>query len=146
LIDVDLVALVRFHEQGVACHGRVAATLVVRDDPEVDRWGPVEMDAGNRVLRINGKGVPAGSVGQAVARRMFAGVHVVDPRVLQDVPRGQPSSIIDAYVTNLARGAVLLGYAMTGYWSDVGTPERYAQVQRDSEAGRIDLARRRAGA
>jgi len=31
---------------------------------------------------------------------------------------------------------------MTGYWSDVGTPQRYEEAQRDVDAGRIDLASR----
>jgi NDP-sugar pyrophosphorylase family protein len=73
---------------------------------------------------------------------MFAGIHVMDPLVLRDVPVSRETSIIDAYVTLLQRGSEIYGYPVTGYWSDVGTPERYTQAQRDAEAGRINLASR----
>jgi len=70
---------------------------------------------------------------------MFAGVHVMHPRLLRDVPAGRESSIIEAYVRAIQRQEPIWGYRMDGYWSDVGTPERYAQAQRDAEAGRISL-------
>ena len=129
LLELDLEALVRFHS------GREAlATMVVRADPDVDRWGAVEVDDDQRVVRITGRGR------KDVARtqkRMFAGVHVMHPRSLASVPPGRESTIIDAYVREIESGATILGFEMNGYWSDVGTPERYAQVQRDAEAGLI---------
>jgi NDP-sugar pyrophosphorylase family protein len=39
---------------------------------------------------------------------------------------------------------MILGYDMEGYWSDIGTPARYAQAQRDAESGLVNLAERRA--
>jgi NDP-sugar pyrophosphorylase family protein len=70
-------------------------------------------------------------------KRMFAGVHVMHPRLLRDVPSGRESSIIDAYVREIQRGERVCGFTMHGYWSDIGTPERYTQAQRDAEAGLI---------
>ena len=132
LLELDLEALVRFHS------GREAlATMVVRADPDVDRWGAVEVDDDQRVIRITGRGRK--DVTRA-EKRMFAGVHVMHPRLLASLPPGRESSIIDAYVREIESGATILGFEMTGYWSDVGTPERYAQVQRDAEAGLITLA------
>ena len=134
LLELDLEALVRFH------NGREAlATMVVRADPDPDRWGAVEVDGAQRVIRITGRGR------QDVTRaekRMFAGVHVMHPRLLASVPSGRESSIIDAYVGEIENRATILGFEMNGYWSDVGTPERYAQVQRDAETGLITLAGR----
>ena len=74
---------------------------------------------------------------------MLKCVHVMHPRLLHDVPAGRESSIIEAYVREIAEGESILGYRMAGYWSDVGTPERYAQVQRDAAAGLINLAARK---
>ena len=34
---------------------------------------------------------------------------------------------------------MVAGYVFSGYWSDVGTPERYAQIQRDVEAGIVNV-------
>ncbi len=143
LLELDLTALVRFHLQR-ARQGAVLATLVLREDPEAERWGLVETNGQQQVLRINGRGRKDPTEGNQAGegRRMFAGVHVLDPAALRDVPVGRASSIIEAYVTELARGGVILGYDMKGYWSDVGTPERYEQAQRDTEAGRIKLAPR----
>jgi NDP-sugar pyrophosphorylase family protein len=116
------------------------ATLVVRDDPHVEQWGVVEL-VGRRILRINGRGSRERLAGQT-DRRMFAGVHVIDPRVLNRLPADGPASIIDAYVQALEAGEILAGYVFTGYWSDVGTSERYEQVQRDAERGLINLRSR----
>ena len=63
----------------------------------------------------------------------------LEPFLLRHVPQGVPSSIIDAYVLWLERGATVSSYLLTGYWSDVGTPQRYAQVQQDFDSGRILL-------
>jgi NDP-sugar pyrophosphorylase family protein len=74
--------------------------------------------------------------------RMFAGVHILSPRLLRDVPKGKASSIIDAYVAAIERGDAVVGYELTGYWSDVGTPERYAQAEHDATSGLIRLSER----
>lgn len=115
------------------------AAMAVRADPEPERWGTVEMDAARRVCRINGRGMnPEGRS----EKRMFAGVHLMHPRLLASVPTGHESSIIDAYVGAIQAGETVVGCELAGYWSDIGTPERYAQAQRDAEAGLIDLKSR----
>lgn len=134
LVDLDLSALASAHRRSGA-----VATMAVRADPDVDRWGAVELDAEYRIWRINGHGR---QIAGPVTTRMFAGVHFMHPRLLDDVPAGRESSIIEAYVRAIQGGAMILGYEFTGYWSDVGTPERYAQAQRDVEAGRIRLEER----
>jgi NDP-sugar pyrophosphorylase family protein len=135
LCELDLGALCRFHMQQLPI-----ATMVVREDPDADRWGALELE-GRRVVRINGRGrVPQGSV----VTRMFAGVHIVDPRLLRTIPADRESSIIEAYVHEIQQGEPVLGYTLEGYWSDVGTPERYTAAQDDAERGRVRLADRNA--
>ncbi len=138
LVEFDLGALCAFHEQRKA-----VATLVLRKDPGAARWGLVEMDLDNRIVRIIGRGcadqVPTQS-------RMFAGIHVFNPRLLRDVPKAVASTIIDPYVAAIERGETVLGYDCEGYWSDIGTPERYAQAEQDASAGLITLASRRLSA
>lgn len=135
LFELDLSALCAFHRERQA-----AATLVLRDDPEAARWGLVEVGADQRILRITGRGVPDAV---PTCSRMFAGVHILHPRLLRDVKKGVESSIIDPYVAAIARGERLLGYDLQGYWSDVGTAERYSQAERDARAGLIRLQDRR---
>ena len=140
LIELDVQKCVDFHTS----HGGVA-TLVLRDDPYPERWGVVESDAQEGIVRINGQGVEASASRRAVTSRMFAGVHILHPSILSDAPRGVSFSIIDSYTRALAADSRLLGFVHAGYWSDIGTMERYAQAQVDVEAGLIALAPRLAG-
>ncbi|MBH0201422.1 MAG: NDP-sugar synthase [Nitrospira sp.] len=134
LVELDLEALVDFHRTRNA-----AATLVLREDADAANWGLVEVGEKGQILRITGKGrmdsVPA-------MPRMFAGIHILHPRLLRQVPKGVVSSIIDPYVRAIERGETVLGYDLQGYWSDIGTAERYAQAERDVRAGRIRLEAR----
>ncbi len=109
--------------------------MVVRDDPDVDRWGALELDDTDRILTILGRGHPAADTTQPITRKMFAGVHVMNPLLLRDIPIGQESSIINPYMDWLEHGAKIYGYQTAGYWSDVGTQERYDQAKRDAEDG-----------
>ena len=138
LVDLDLGILLAFHRERHAL-----ATMVLRDDPDADRWGAVELDQHQRVLSINGRGRTPDTP-KPRAKRMFAGIHLMHPRLLRDVPSGKESSIIDAYVRELEWGQYVRGFTMDGYWSDIGTTERYAQVQRDVETGKITLTGREA--
>lgn len=131
LFELDLGALCAFHRDRKAM-----ATLVLREDADAARWGLVEVGADDRVVRITGRGLP-GSV--PTSPRMFAGIHILNVRLLRDVPKGVESSIIEAYVSALKRDEPVLGYDLKGYWSDVGTAERYAQAEQDARAGLIRL-------
>ncbi|HKN86075.1 MAG TPA: nucleotidyltransferase family protein [Nitrospiraceae bacterium] len=136
LCELDVGALRRYHERQ-----NPLATMVVREDPNVARWGVLELDADQRIVRINGRG----RVSQGpVVGRMFAGVHIVHPRLLRSVPMHGESSIIDAYVHEIEHGESVYGYSLHGYWSDVGTAQRYADVQDDVERGLIRLINRTA--
>ena len=131
LAELDLEALCDFHRTRNA-----AATLVLREDSDAVRWGLVEVGDEGQILRITGKGL----VGSAsAASRMFAGIHILHPRLLRDVPKGVASSIIDPYVRAIERGEPVLGYDLQGYWSDVGTADRYTQAEQDVRAGLIRL-------
>lgn len=131
LVELDLEALCDFHRARNA-----AATLVLREDADAARWGLVEVGDEGQILRITGKGLmdPVSSTS-----RMFAGIHILHPRLLREVPKGTASSIIDPYVRAIAQGEPVLGYDLQGYWSDIGTAERYAQAERDVRAGLIRL-------
>jgi NDP-sugar pyrophosphorylase family protein len=138
LVELDLTALWEFHHTNHA-----AATLVLREDPDAAGWGLVEVGAGNRIVRITGKGL---SATVPTVPRMFAGIHIVNPRLLREVPKGVASSIIDPYVAAITRGDAVLGYDLKGYWSDIGTAERYGQAEHDVRAGLIRLEDRKSAA
>lgn len=138
LVELDLSALWAFHHTNHA-----AATMVLREDPNAADWGLVEVAAENRIVRITGKGLFPSI---PTIPRMFAGIHILNPRLLREVPKGVASSIIDPYVAAIERGNAVLGYDLKGYWSDIGTPERYTQAERDVRSGLIRLEDRRPAA
>ena len=104
LIELDLDDILQLH----ASRGALA-TMVLREDPHVEQWGVVETTEDDRVLTINGRGWDIDGSNSTAKRRMFAGVHVLNPQVLVHCPIGQSSSIIDAYVKELQGGAVIIG-------------------------------------
>jgi len=132
LSECDLTTLIAAHRASGAL-----ATLAVRDDPEAATWGPVTLDAQGRILQINGK-PPLAEPRAALPACMFAGIHVMEQAVLDAIPSG-PGSIIDVYGRLLRQRRPLHGYQMSGYWSDIGDPKRYAQAQRDVAEGRLRL-------
>ena len=130
----DLTALIAAHRAGKAL-----ATLALREDPEAARWGPVTVDAGFRILQINDAPPLAPHAEPLPAPCMFAGIHVMEPAVLDAIPPGH-GSIIDVYHALIGKGLALRGWRMSGYWSDIGTRERYEQAERDAAEGRLTIS------
>lgn len=132
LTDIRLDQFIRFHfEKGGA------ASLVLREDPLVERYGAMEIDGSNRIRRILGKG--AGYSGP-LRKRMFAGIHILDPAVLDAVPPGLFYSITDAYIDLVSRNARLYGFETADYWADIGTLDQYRQINETLAGGKIRLS------
>lgn len=134
LLELDLREVVRLHRAGGA-----AVTLVLREDPEADRFGTIEVDAEGRVRQFLGKldrpGVPTRPL-------MFTGVHVLEPEVFSYMPASEEVfSIVDVYLAMLRAGKRVLGYETSRFWTDLGTPERYAAFQRMLERGNLCMER-----
>jgi len=134
LSDCNLTDLMAAHETGTAL-----ATLALRDDPEAVRWGPVTMDRNSRILQINNAPPFAPRVEPWPVPCMFAGIHVLEPAILDAIPPG-PGSIIDVYHALLGAGQQLQGWRMSGYWADIGTKERYEQAERDVADGQLAMS------
>ena len=139
LSDCDLTMLLNAH-----IASRAFATLALRTDPLASQWGAVTLSADSRIRQIKGEPPmavqpskagpqPATSAGN-LADYMFSGAHILEPAVVDVIPQG-PGSIIDVYIELLRKGQPLAGYRMSGYWSDIGTPERYAAAEMDVSRG-----------
>jgi NDP-sugar pyrophosphorylase family protein len=130
LVEINLDQIIGFHQRNQA-----AATMVLREDPDVDRWGAVGVDSYHRIRQLLGK---PDWTGEALSKKMFTGIHVMDPRVLNYIPGSGFFTIIDAYIEMLRKEERLFGHVHPGYWIDIGTPERYRKAEED-------LKKRRAG-
>lgn len=119
--DVDLRAVIAAHVQ--APRGTVA-TMVLRADPHPELWAPVSVDADGQVMSIRGQH-EGGSVHVALAPRMFTGIHVIEPALLDRLPAGVSDLIGDAYLPALRAGDRIGSMTMTGYFAEHSTPESY---------------------
>ena len=132
LVDVNLDEVVETHRRKKA-----AATLVLREDPEVDRYGAVEVDRECRIRQFLGKILDAP---KGLIKRMFTGIHVLEPKVFDYIPTGVFSPITDTYVAMLQKNERLFGYSMNTFWADLGTPERYRDVSEAIDRNRLKLS------
>jgi NDP-sugar pyrophosphorylase family protein len=132
LVELDLRDVFAFHRANNA-----AVTLVLRRDPEAERYGVIETDGYGLVRQILGR-IPGRS--GPWNRLMFTGIHVLEPEVFTHMDRRQsPFSIIDVYVDMLRAGERILGYEMKGFWTDLGTPARYESLQRMIDRGEVTI-------
>jgi mannose-1-phosphate guanylyltransferase len=115
LSEHDLAALIALHR----ARGATATIALVRvDDPS--RYGVVERDADDMVLRFVEKPAPGDSASDLVN----AGAYVLEPSVLDSIPEGRAVSI-EREIFPMLVGNGLAASPLEGYWSDVGTPESY---------------------
>lgn len=128
LADVDLRGVFRFHRER-----RALATLVVREDPEAERYGAFDLDETGRIRRFLGE--PRRS-DVPLRRHMFTGIHCLSPEMFDRMPPKERFSITrDVYAELFRSGAPLWGYVHDGYWRDLGTVQSLEAARRDLAAG-----------
>jgi NDP-sugar pyrophosphorylase family protein len=120
ITDFDLKSMIGTHSSLNA-----AATLAVIQSERAKEFG---------VLTVNQSGFISSILGnpdrQDGLQTFFSGVHILKEDLL-DIPiQNRKFCIIrEVYVPMLAMGEKLGAYLHTGYWDDLGTPERLMQVQ-----------------
>ena len=124
--DFDLRAVLDSHT--AAAGGDAIATMVLRPDPDSKAYGEIGIDGTGRVCSFLGDPYGSSTVSQTL---MYLGVQVLSRNVVDYMPaRGSVFSITrDVYPRMLEAGEVVHSAVYTGYWNDVGTPERLAQAR-----------------
>jgi len=123
LSDLDLGAVLRFHEQNEA-----KATIVLTPVDNPTAYGLVETEPDGRVKQFLEKP----SYDEITCDTINAGVYVLEPDVLSYIPEGINHSFERGFFPNLLRDEVAFyAYIHRGYWIDIGTPEKYLRVHRD---------------
>ncbi len=126
---IDVAATLRHHDATNA-----AATMVVREVPDAQKWGAIDVGADGRVTGIIGQGRPG------AYSCMFTGVHVLSPRLVDRLPpTGESDSIRQAYIPALLDGERIEALRHTGYWHEHSTPERYLQGNWNLLSGSVTL-------
>jgi NDP-sugar pyrophosphorylase family protein len=118
---LDLSSLAAAH----ASRGALA-TMLVRDDPDARRWGAIASDETDRVVGILDARSPVPPAGR-LTERMFTGVHVLEPALLDRLRPVFSDVIRDAYIPALLAGATIRAEVLPGYFAEHSTPARYLE-------------------
>jgi mannose-1-phosphate guanylyltransferase len=126
--DLDLTDMLRFHKNKGA---KVTIALTPVDDPT--RFGVVETDSNQQVTRF----VEKPKREQVTTNMINAGVYIIESQVLKRIPRGKRFMFErDVFPALLADGEPVFGYTTHAYWMDMGTPEKYLQLNGDLLCGK----------
>jgi NDP-sugar pyrophosphorylase family protein len=134
VVDLDL-------EEVLAAHRRrgALATLVLKADPDAERWGAIGIDRDGRLTRLLDLQRP----GDGPSRDcMFTGIHVLEPEIMDAIPEGPCCIVRTAYSTLFSRGAPLFGHVHPGYFHEHSTPARYLRGNFNLLDGVVDPAAR----
>jgi len=119
--DIDLNAAVQHHRRENAL-----ATLVLKRNVARERFSIVETHDG-LVTRFAGMPSPADL--DADPPLMFTGIHIMEPRIFDYIPRGIFSdTVVDAYPKAMARGERIVAHVGEGLWYELSTLPRYLQI------------------
>jgi NDP-sugar pyrophosphorylase family protein len=130
LTDLDLKAVIREHNESKA-----TATIVLTPVKDPTTYGVVETEKDGRVRRFLEKP----KVEEITSNNINAGTYVLEPKVLDYLPKGENYSFeYGLFPDLLKRGEAFYAHIPTRtYWIDIGTPERYLQVHDDLLANRV---------
>src|SRR6266481_112498 len=119
ITDLDLRAALQTHWKRKAL-----ATLVLLRNPKHERFSVVETNDG-LVTRFAGMPAPAA----AEPPLMFTGIHILEPRIFEYIPRGGFSdSVSDVYVPAMASGERIAAHVTEGMWYELSTLRRYLDI------------------
>jgi len=130
--DIDLGAMVAFH-----LHWKAKATIALTAVENPSAYGVIETEPDGRVRRFVEKPPP----GEATTNLINAGIYILDREVIRNIPPNTRYMFEHhLYPTLLSQGVPIYAYRSDAYWIDIGTPEKYLQVQHDLLAGRCKAA------
>ncbi len=118
--DFPLLDLIHAHNASGA-----AATIALTPVADPSRYGVVVCDPDGRVRAF----VEKPPAEQAPSRWINAGMYVVDPSVIDLIPRDRPVSMERETFPTLVEQGRLHAMAHDGFWIDAGTPAAYLEVQ-----------------
>jgi NDP-sugar pyrophosphorylase family protein len=117
--DIDFRKVYDFH----LTHNH-PVTMVLHDYPEFNN---VSVDSKECIIAFH--------TDTADNRLAFTGIHVIDPYILDFIPDGQFSGILEAYTRVISNNQCVKAFISTDhYWKDIGTAETYKHAVFDAMA------------
>ena len=130
LTDLDLKTVIRQHKERKA-----VATIVLTPVEDTTVYGVVETEADGRVRRFLEKP----KADETTCKNINAGTYVLEPHVLDLIPRGESHSFeYGLFPKLLEKDEPFFAHIPPRtYWMDIGTPARYLQAHQDLLANRV---------
>lgn len=128
--DLDLSAMTALHDQHKA---KITIALTPVEDPT--QYGLIETDNRNRITRFLEKP----NWEQVTTNMINAGTYIMEADVLKSIPEQTIFSFEhDVFPPMLQKGELIYAFPSSCYWIDIGTPEKYHQLNRDLLNGKSD--------
>lgn len=135
IIDLPLAELLAEHRRHKA-----TATLVLRSDPNADRYGVIQTSDDLRIQEFLGHTAPTSGAAGALTKLMFTGVQILEPRIFDYLQQETTAAFGIArttYPRMLTDGEKLYGFPFKGYWQDLGTIERIQETEEKLVKGEV---------
>jgi NDP-sugar pyrophosphorylase family protein len=121
ITDIDLYTAFDTHRRNDAL-----ATLVLMENPKRERFSVVDSRGG---LVTGFSGMPSKADTTGPPPLMFTGIHILDPRIFEYIPRGVFShSTTDVYPQAMAKGERIAAHVAQGKWRELSTLQRYLDI------------------
>jgi len=118
---IDLSAALQHHREQNAL-----ATLVLKPNLARERFSIVETQDG---LVTKFAGMPSPEKSDAEPPLMFTGIHIMEPRIFDYVPRRVFSdTVVDVYPQAMAKGERIVAHVTDGMWHELSTLQRYLEI------------------
>jgi len=131
LTDIDLGAIVRFHEERGAL-----ATIGLAHVENPLEFGIVITREDGTIERFLEKP----TWGQVFSDTINTGIFVLEPEIFDFIAADRPVDFSgEVFPTLLEKGCPLYGAVADGYWEDVGTLEAYLAAHKDILDGKVRL-------
>ena len=121
--DIDISVMARRHHDNKAA---ASLALTAVEDPTI--YGVVETNSEGRVKRF----IEKPSRDRVTTNMINAGIYILEPGILSCIaPKAFSMFERNVFPPLLEKGLAIYGYPFLDYWIDMGTPEKYAKLQRD---------------
>lgn len=131
ITDIDLSAAFAYHREREA-----KVTIVLKKVPNPLEFGLVITDDEGRIVKFLEKP----GWGEVFSDTINTGIYIIEPEILDMIPGDAPYDFSkDLFPVILEQGMPIFGHVADGYWTDVGTLEKYVEVHRDILDGLVQV-------
>jgi NDP-sugar pyrophosphorylase family protein len=128
LKDINIEEMYTLHKENNAL---ITIALTTVSDPS--KYGVARL-SGSKILEF----IEKPKKEDAPSNLINSGFYIIEPEVIEMIPKGF-AMLEKEIFPRLAKEGKLFGYPFSGYWSDIGTIEKYDKVIKDVKEGRYKI-------